>query len=341
MPRIPPSLLRAASSRSPYLPPLLLPARSLSSAISELRWLISHARTRSRLTSIPFRSLLRSYILHRRRHVPLQYILGTEHFGPLELRVRRGVLIPRAETASITSYLAERIGTSSLASENLAVLDLCTGSGCIALLLAHLLPSATVIGIDTSPAALALAEENRLKAIAPEIQTRVEFAKADVLGNGWEDTPPLQKAVGERKWDVLVANPPYISPRGYRSETGLSVRRYEPEEALVPPPLANGDVARGDAFYPAIVGHAEALGIRAVMVEVGDAKQAVRVAMLMEERLWDGKGAVEIWRDHPEGKTTEGETYDKFPVRGEGNVRAVFAVKDTADWGVVDDEKPQ
>lgn len=100
MPRIPNWLVRKAHSIDPLLPALLSPCRSLQAAQSELQWLREHVERvaegrRSRGDILAKGSLLSQLVSERASGKPLQYILGTEYFGDLEIRCRRGVLIPR------------------------------------------------------------------------------------------------------------------------------------------------------------------------------------------------------------------------------------------------------
>lgn len=100
MPRIPISLLRKAYTIDPFLPPLLRPCRDLRAAQNELRWLREHVENvasarRTRGDRLAKGALLRELVKQRAFGKPLQYILGTEYFGELEIRCRPGVLIPR------------------------------------------------------------------------------------------------------------------------------------------------------------------------------------------------------------------------------------------------------
>ena len=100
MPRIPNSLLRKARAIDPYLPPLLAPCRDLPAAQNELRWLREHVDNvaearRARGNTLAKGFLLRQLIHDRAAGKPLQYILGSEHFGDMEIQCRPGVLIPR------------------------------------------------------------------------------------------------------------------------------------------------------------------------------------------------------------------------------------------------------
>lgn len=107
MPRIPTALLRKAHTIDPLLPALLAPCRDLGSAQNELRWLREHVEKvakarRARGDIVAKGALLRDLVTQRVSGKPLQYILGTEYFGDLEIRCAPGVLIPRQATYHAT-----------------------------------------------------------------------------------------------------------------------------------------------------------------------------------------------------------------------------------------------
>ena len=145
---------------------------------------------------------------------PLQYIIGKTEFYGLDFAVREGVLIPRPETEQLVEWAIRRAKRYAQP----RILDLCTGSGCIAISLAHALPQATVTAIDLSSDALAVAREN-----CTSLNVDVELLKDDVLG----ELPTL----GEREFDIIVSNPPYI-PRSEQSLMRVNVTQYEPDMAL-------------------------------------------------------------------------------------------------------------
>lgn len=150
---------------------------------------------------------------------PLQYILGEWEFMGLPFRVGPGVLIPRADT----ELLAET-GISFLKSqpgEKLRALDLCTGSGCLAVSLAAFEKRCVAAAADLSPAALSFARENAEK---NGVAKRVAVLRANML-TGECSVPP------GRGLDLLVCNPPYI-PSGDLSGLDPSVRLFEPRLAL-------------------------------------------------------------------------------------------------------------
>ena len=127
----------------------------------------------------------------------------------------------------------------------LKILDLCSGSGCISLLLYALLRSSyplKVKGVDISPSAIDLARTNLSytilsSQIPPTAREDITFGQADILDPSFLQTL-LTEDTGRKapeKWDILVSNPPYISPSGFAHSTARSVRNYEPRIALVPP----------------------------------------------------------------------------------------------------------
>ena len=144
---------------------------------------------------------------------PLQYVLGHTEFYGLDFQVREGVLIPRPETEELVRWIAE-----SPAPDNPAVLDVGTGSGCIAVTLARLIPGARVTAVDISEKALSIAREN-----ARRLDAEVDFRQGDALGELF----PGQR----EQFDLIVSNPPYI-PRADIETLDTSVKDYEPHLAL-------------------------------------------------------------------------------------------------------------
>lgn len=152
----------------------------------------------------------RELVAARSRRIPVQHLLGTAAFGPVQLRVGPGVFIPRPETESLLEWaLAQPLGDRPL------IVDLCTGSGALALALARTRPDARVVAVDDSEAALEYAAQNL-------VGTTVEVVRADVTTQGL--LPDLSGRV-----DLLVANPPYI-PDGAVLEP--EVADHDPAHAL-------------------------------------------------------------------------------------------------------------
>ncbi|KAK0254214.1 hypothetical protein LTR91_021529 [Friedmanniomyces endolithicus] len=353
--RLRPSLFWQARALDSHLPLLLPVCRDLQSARNELRWLSQHVDDKCRTESREIHhNLLSNYVRRRAGGEPLQYILGSEWFGDLKLYCRPGVLIPRPETAASTSYLVHRLSNGilkNLLPRNLRVLDLCTGSGCIPLLFHHEFYSSPdhrmstleLIGMDLSNTAIRLAEDNvinqlrlqqhpssngeeRLKSLRG-----LRVLRADVM-----ETSPYSASVTEvlrqhrglketPTCDIIISNPPYISAKAFRTTTARSVRHFEPRLALVPHNSRHTDSEHdGDAFYPRLLAIANELEAKAMLAEVADMEQALRVAALaVKERCWEG---IEIWRDDPATGRVDTTDVGKMSVRvlGDGHGRSVF-----------------
>ena len=146
----------------------------------------------------------------RAKRVPLQHITGTAAFGPVQLEVGPGVFIPRPETEAILEWaLAQALPPDPV------IVDLCTGSGALAIALAGRLPRATVTAVDDDPVALDYARRNTAS-------TSVHLVAGDVTDPGL--LPDLEASV-----DLLVANPPYI-PSG--AALDAEVAGHDPAHAL-------------------------------------------------------------------------------------------------------------
>ncbi|MGH8946492.1 MAG: peptide chain release factor N(5)-glutamine methyltransferase [Acidimicrobiia bacterium] len=158
---------------------------------------------------------LEELVARREAGEPLQYIEGTAPFGPLEVIVDERVLIPRPETEGLYELAARVVRNPKV------IVDLCTGSGALALALKQRFPAANVFATDISADALAVAEANR------------EHTGLDiVLGQGDLFDPLPERLIGEI--DLIVANPPYVAESQFAS-LPVDVRR-EPKQALVAGP---------------------------------------------------------------------------------------------------------
>lgn len=162
-------------------------------------------------------------------------------------------------------------------------------------------------------------------------QGMTKFARADILADPFVDLVPgaplpLRNVLNYKRWspfwDILISNPPYISPSAYWKTTTRSVRGFEPKLALVPPPkLKCDDMQQGDMFYPRLLAFAEELESKVVLLEVADLEQALRVARLAQKvDIFDG---VEIWRDEPDPSSSQATVEDGINVHGTGNARSV------------------
>jgi release factor glutamine methyltransferase len=169
-------------------------------------------------------------LIHRlQRHEPLQYIVGNARFHGHKFKVTPAVLIPRPETEQLVDLIVDENKESDL-----RVLDMGTGSGCIAISLARALKFAQVDALDVSRDALAVARAN-----AEALQVKVRFFESDMLA-------PQPAAT----YDIIVSNPPYIC-WSERESMERNVKDYEPGQALFVPdndPLL---------FYKAIVPYAK------------------------------------------------------------------------------------
>ena len=155
-------------------------------------------------------------LLRRRAHEPMAYILGSREFYGLDILVGPGVLVPRPES----EHLVEQ-GLKAL--EGVAeprILDLCTGSGCVALALAQERPDAQVIGVDISKEALAFAQRSTDKL---ELSQCLQWLAGDLYD-------PLAAAGGF--FHLITANPPYVREDEWEG-LAAEVREYEPRQALV------------------------------------------------------------------------------------------------------------
>ena len=155
---------------------------------------------------------IESILKRRLKGEPLQYILGTEEFMGLEFMVSPSVLIPRQDTEILVEKTLEYFGGKPI-----NVLDLCTGSGCIAISIAHFNKNARVHAIDISPDAISLAKENAIKL---GVDDRVSFEVCDVFG--------FDKF---GKYDLIVSNPPYIESDVIPT-LQKQVNEFEPKSAL-------------------------------------------------------------------------------------------------------------
>lgn len=169
----------------------------------------------------------RSLTARRRTGEPLQYLEETVPFGPVMLRVDRRALIPRPETEYLWEQAVAALGE---AGPGTRIVDLCTGSGALALALKARFPEARITGTDTSEEALALASEN-----AALNGLEVDLRKGDLF----EALSPRMSG----RIDLLVTNPPYVSEGEYEKLPD-EIRRFEPKEALVAGPRGDEVLAK-------------------------------------------------------------------------------------------------
>lgn len=196
--------------------------RSVNSPRFSIEWLLAHVLSIKRLDlylkfdrplSSSELSELRPLVKRRAEHEPLQYITGETDFLNTTLKVKPGVLIPRQETEELVNWILE----SHKEAAELNVLDIGTGSGCIAISIKHSKPDWNVFATDISEDALIIAREN-----AELNEVTVHFTKEDLF---------QPSAFTETKFDLIISNPPYILP-SEKNTLDEEVKNYEPELAL-------------------------------------------------------------------------------------------------------------
>ena len=183
-----------------------------------------------RILTLDQQARYESLILRRLANEPIQYITGEQEFYSLALHVSPAVLIPRPET----EFLVEAVLAEFNPASHLQILDVGTGSGAIAIALAHHLPNAHITATDISSAALAVASSN---AARHHLSSRIRFVEADLLDaltpcEAAFDAPGSPASgLGSLGWDAIVSNPPYVSTAD-RSTLHPQVRDHEPAIAL-------------------------------------------------------------------------------------------------------------
>lgn len=200
-------------------------------------------------------------IARRLAHEPVAYIVGRGEFWSLDLTLTRDVLIPRPDSEILVSTALDHLGAQAAKT----VIDLGTGSGCLSLALLSECPGLAAIGLDISKAALDVARENAQRlGMSDRFELRCQSM--------------LEWLSGAEQVDMIVSNPPYITPQAY---AGLAddVRLYEPQEAL----LGGAD---GLEFYRAIARSAPAhlTPGGAAIVEIGY-DQGADVATLFQQHF--------------------------------------------------------
>ncbi len=175
---------------------------------------------------------LKALLQRRLQHEPLQYIVGTTEFMGIEFAVDRRVLIPRPETEALAEQ-AVRHANENFSGQQMRILDIGTGCGCIAVFLAVRFENASVTAIDKSSDAIDVA---RLNAETNGVTKRITFSILDIFEAASSDFPS--------KFHLVVSNPPYVSISEFK---GLQpeIREFEPSFAVT-------DDADGLSFYTRI-----------------------------------------------------------------------------------------
>jgi release factor glutamine methyltransferase len=196
----------------------LLQKAGIDNATQEARWLWQHVMARAwyePLTEIsPEKQLLFQQLLERRcRREPLAQIIGRQPFWSLDFSVNIHTLIPRSDSEVVIETALEALSEKHTPYR---LLDLGTGTGCLALTLLYERPEATALAVDISSEALEVARENAEKL---QLQNRITFQQTD-----WAE------GITE-VFDLIISNPPYI-PEGEKTQLMPEVRDYEPHQAL-------------------------------------------------------------------------------------------------------------
>jgi len=155
-------------------------------------------------------------LVQREHGMPAQYITGHQEFWGMDLIVTPAVLIPRQETEHVIETVLARVGRAPSRSD-LRIVDVGTGSGCIALALSKELPSAQIDATDISPAALEIARAN---AARHQLEKRIHFHQTDLL-----------QGLDRGSFDFVVSNPPYVG-ESEADQVQLEVRKHEPRNAV-------------------------------------------------------------------------------------------------------------
>ena len=227
-------------------------------------WLYSHSEDEIQPAALEKFQIL---VGERASGVPTQYLTGKQEFWGLDLEVSPAVLIPRPETEHVIEATLERLGSER---ENvpLRIADIGTGSGCIAVALAHELPQAEIVATDISREALEVARRN---AARHSVANRIQFIESNLFDQLREESP---------RFDVIVSNPPYI-PISEAPQLQREVRAHEPPIAL----FAGDD---GHAIYAPLIREAsnflEPGGL--LVVELGHDSLSGVQKLIAESQSW-------------------------------------------------------
>lgn len=211
-------------------------------------WLIAHWDDQADPT---VQCVYNDLVARRQIGEPIQYITGSSEFFGLPFSVGPGVLIPRPETEHLVEEVIRL--AAQFGEEVLSIADIGTGSGIIAVALAHALSKAHITAVDLSPQALVVAREN---AAQNQVADRIVFVEGDL-------TQPL----GEARFHILASNPPYVPTTDHES-LAVEVREHEPHSAL----FAGDD---GLAIYQRLIPEARTLLVPGgwLIMEIGYGQQ--------------------------------------------------------------------
>ncbi len=259
----------SADIDSPRLTAELLMSHVFGCRRSELRPRLAH-----RLNSTEV-ELIRSLVARRLGREPLQYIVGSTEFMGLRFEVNKSTLIPRPETEVLVEQVIKHATTSD--AESAKILDIGTGSGNIAVSLAHFLPAAHITAIDISQDALAVAARN---VAAHNVGSRVKLLELDLCA--------AHHNFARHEFDYVVSNPPYVAPW----EIGTlspEIRDHEPLHAVIAP-------AGGTWFFRPIARAAQRIlkSGGCLFLEIGFS-QDEEVSRIVEDERFEG---ISVFKDY-------------------------------------------
>lgn len=264
-----------------------------------------------RFSSVQWAWLRQAVSDRTEQHKPLQYIIRTQPFGKVNIKVRPPILIPRWETEEWTVRLADLIKTAPGGPGKLNILDACTGSGCISLGLASELSMAehNIVGVDVSQKAVDLALENlQFNSLlqSSDCKSKVAFHQLDLLKPVDKVTSQLNQMFAEGiAIDMVVSNPPYVTLDEY-AQLEPDVREWEDMAALVPTNSCTETAKdlQGTEFIEQLAKIAsenlsqqqqqQSSGLPKLVVEIGGKNQVEPVSQIMNDH---GFNSIEVWND--------------------------------------------
>lgn len=255
-------------------------------------WLYAHPEHELDATA---REKYFALVARRASGVPTQHLTGHQEFWGLDFDVTPDVLIPRPETEHVIEVSLERLGVSAANVDAAAdsprrhaefrIADVGTGSGCIAIALAHELPAAHIVATDISPAALEIARRN---AARHNVAKRINFIECNLLEALLRESQIMNhpsshnaglRASQSRSFDLIASNPPYIA-RSEAATLAREVREHEPESALY------GGETGTELYAPLVAQAAKLLKPGGILVlELGH-NSASHISRLLDTPEW-------------------------------------------------------
>ncbi len=240
-------------------------------------WLYAHPE---RELAAAYREKYFALVARRASGVPTQHLTGHQEFWGLDFEVTPDVLIPRPETEHVIEVSLERLGVSTESADSprrgaeFHIADIGTGSGCIAIALAHELPAAHVVATDISSAALEVARRN---AARHNVAARINFVECNLLDALLHQSPAISHQ--SPHYDLIASNPPYIGRRE-AATLAREVRDHEPDSALY------GGESGTELYAPLIAQAAKLLKPAGILVlELGH-NSAEHVSRLLDTPEW-------------------------------------------------------